>query len=875
MQRDSEFGAWLKGRRKSLDLTQAELASQVGCAVVTVKKIETAAQRPSKQMAERLAKVLAIPALEAAAFVAFARGLRATPPRMPASGVGAALAAHLPSPPTAFVGRSQELPQLMQLLDDPSCRLVTLVGLGGIGKTRLAIEAAQRQTAKLAQGAHFVSLALAGSADELLFACGEVLEFSFDGPQKPFDQLIHFLRDKTLLLLLDGFEHLLAARPLLAELLAGAPGLKLLITSRERLNVPGEWALPIEGMTYPQEAVAGSLEDYAAVRLFAQSARRALPRFSLSANAREVLRICQLVDGTPLALELAAVWVRLLPCAEIAERLTTGLDLLASPAPNAPERHRSLRRVFDQSWVLLASAEQLALAKLSVLRGAIDLEAAAEVGGASLPVVASLADKSLLGADGTGRYTLHELLRQYAAEQLAHLEAAPEHRRRAIDYLRRTAERASGAAAHREAAARLGQAIAIAEEVGDPDLLGRLHHARAQALLKVALWLEARPELEATLRLTETANTDQRVQALLELAEVSFFVHDLAGQRRLVGEALALAEAAQRNDLAVAVMVKQGWVETNDGKLQEAVSIYQRAVALGAEAEYDLGRSLYWQGRYREALATMRRAVELQQGNPVNLIWPLQDLGLILSANGRYAEAMQALDESRRLCREHESWPAEARSVANRAGCHLDVFDYAGSEALGEEARELARKADFVLSAVSAGIDLLFNYARRQAPERAEKLISEVMAAVEQASGSHGWLWHLRLAQAQAELALARGEWDEAVQLAETAFQNSCDRGRAKYQTLGLVTRARGLAALGRTREAMGDFLKALGVARPTGDPILFLRAAAGLLAVEGDPALAGEALGAAQRIRAALPNDAMRRSFEAAEPVQTVVRWR
>jgi len=873
MQRGSEFGAWLKGRRKALDLTQAELANRVGCAVVTVKKIETAAQRPSKQMAERLARVLTIPSPDQAAFVAFARGLSSTPPGALPPGIGAGLAHHLPSPPSAFVGRSPELRQLLQLLADPACRLVTLVGLGGIGKTRLAVEAAHRQSANLANGAHFVSLALVSSPDMLLFAFGNALEFSFDGPQTPLVQLIHFLRDKTLLIVLDSFDHLLAARPLLVELLAGVPRLKLLITSRERLNLPGEWVLPIEGMEYPRDVQDGHFEDYAAVQLFAQGARRALLGFSLSANARAVLRICQLVDGTPLALELAAAWVRLLPCSDIAARLATGLDFLASPVQDAPERHRSLRTVFDHSWVLLSSTEQIALAKLSVFRGPIDLEAAEQVGGASLPVVASLADKSLLSADGTGRYVLHELLRQYAADQLARVEVEPGHRQRAVAYLMRAADRASGAAAHRQAAALLSQAIAIAEEDGQQDLLGSLHHTRAQALVKVNLWLEARPALEAARMATAAAHLDQRVQILLELADVSFFIHDLAGQRQLVGEALALAEAAQRNDLAVAVMIQQGPVETNDGKLREAVSLYERAVALGGEAHYELGRTLYWQGRYIEALAHMRRAVELRQGDAVNLIWPLQDLGLTLAASGQYTEAVRVLDESRRLSREHEAWPAQARSVAILAGFHLDVFDYAGNEALAEEARELARAADFALSEVSAGLDLLFNFARRQEPERAEKLMPEVTAAVEKASGSHGWLWQLRLAQAQAELALARREWDEALRLAGIAVRISCDRGRDKYQTLGLITRAQALAALGRTRGAIVDLRNALDVARPTGDPALFLRAAAGLLAVEGDHALAGEAFATVRRIRAALPNDELRRIFEAAEPVRSLVR--
>ncbi|HVO70443.1 MAG TPA: helix-turn-helix domain-containing protein, partial [Aggregatilineaceae bacterium] len=760
MQPDNPFGNWLRQRRKALDLTQAELAQQVGCALVTMKKIETGVRRPSKQIAERLATVLAIEPSAQAAFVAFARELSATPPAGLAAGMGSGPAHHLPSQPTTFVGRSRELADIRQRLDDPDCRLLTLVGPGGIGKTSLAVEAAHQHSANFAHGAHFVSLALVDSADSLVFAIGNALEFSFSGPEASVVQLRNYLSDRTLLLLLDNFEHLLDAVPLLVDLLAGAPDLKLLVTSRERLNLRGEWVLPIEGMDYPQALDHQQLESYSAVQLFVQSARRVQPGFSLQSDTPDVLHICQLVEGMPLAIELAAAWVRLLPCSRIAERLASNLDFLVSPQRDVPERHRSLRAVFDKSWSLLSGIEQTALAKLSVFRGSFDLEAAEEVGGASLGLLADLVDKSMLRADGAGRYALHELLRQYAADQLTHQAVEADHQERAIDYLTHAAERASGAAAHRQAAALLGQAIAIAEEVDQSALLGELHHKRAQALLKVSMWIEARPDLEAAMMATGSDDPDQRVQILLELADVNFFQHDLSRQRQLVSEAVALAEAAQRGDLAAAAMVKQGLVETNAGNLKEAVSLYERALARGADAHHELGRTLYWLGCYTDALPHLRQAVELGHGDDVNQIFPLQDLGLALAATGQYAEAVRVLEEAGRLSREHEVWPLLARSFANLAGFHLDVFDYAGHEALAEEARELARSADFVLPEVSAGLDLLLNFARRWEVERAEKLVDEVAAAVEKASGSHGWLWRLRLAQARAELALARREWD-------------------------------------------------------------------------------------------------------------------
>ena len=333
------------------------------------------------------------------------------------------------------------------------------------------------------------------------------------------------------------------------------------------------------------------------------------------------------------------------------------------------------------------------------------------------------------------------------------------------------------------------------------------------------------------------------------------------------------AEAAQRGDLVVAAMVKLGEVESNVGNLEEAVSLFERALAQGGNAHHVLGRAYYWLGRYTDAVAHLRLAVELRQSQAINQIFPLQDLGLALVATGQYTEAVRVFGEAQQLSRAHEVWPLLARSVANLAGFHLDVFDYAGNESLAEEARALARSADFVLAEVSAGLDLLFNFARRKEVGRAAQLLAEVAEAVEKARGIHGWLWRLRLAQARAELAHARGDWDETLRLAEIALHTSRTVGRVKYQALALKTRAQALAARGCTPEAISDLRNALDITRPTGDPATFLQIAATLLAVEGDDALAREAYATAQRMSAALPNDEMRQIFAAAEPVQQIAR--
>jgi tetratricopeptide (TPR) repeat protein len=248
-------------------------------------------------------------------------------------------------------------------------------------------------------------------------------------------------------------------------------------------------------------------------------------------------------------------------------------------------------------------------------------------------------------------------------------------------------------------------------------------------------------------------------------------------------------------------------------------------------------------------------------------------MGLAFASTGQYAEAERVFDEARAFGREYEVWPLLARAIAMSAGFHLDVFDFAGNEALAEEARELGRSANFLPPVVSAGLDLLLNFARRQEVSRAEMLVDEVATVVEKTAGFHGWLWRLRLAEARAEIALARGDWEETLGLAEDAIDQSHVRGRVKYHAVGLETRAGALAGLGRTREAIADLHNAVELTRPSGDPAMFLRAAAALLKLEGDDALLAEAWAAAQRMAAALPNDEMRRGFQAAELVQLLSR--
>jgi predicted ATPase/DNA-binding SARP family transcriptional activator len=341
---------------------------------------------------------------------------------------------HLPTWLTPFVGRRGLVADVRQQLLVPDCRLLALVGPGGSGKTRLAVAAAEGVTDAFPNGVHFVALATVQSPEGIVPTIGQTLGFTFREREDPREQLLQYLRAKTLLLILDNCEHLLSQveapcadsagiTGIICDIAQAAPGVKLLVTSRARLNVEGEQLLPIRGMTLPEEVVADPAEALAssAVQLFAQAALRVQPTFRLSDdNLAQVIAICRRVAGLPLGIVLAAAWLRLLTPAEVVAELEGhGLDFLESDRHDLPDRQRSLRAACDYSWRLLNQREREVLAGLAVFRGGATYTAAQQVTSATLRDLRRLANASLVDRTPAGRYVLHELLRQYAEEKLA------------------------------------------------------------------------------------------------------------------------------------------------------------------------------------------------------------------------------------------------------------------------------------------------------------------------------------------------------------------------------------------------------------------------------------------------------------------------
>lgn len=325
---------------------------------------------------------------------------------------------NLPPESTPFVGRNDELAEIKRCLEET--RLLTLTGPGGIGKTRLALKAAGRATADFEDGIFFVSLAPIRSVGDIIQKIAEGVKFPLATHEDPIHQLLRYLRKKRLLLVMDNFEHLLDGVGTVSEILLAAPEVKILATSRERLNLQSETTFNVGGMSFPERLGSKDTLSYDAITLFVQSARKVAPGFDPSTRElRQIANICQIVGGMPLAIELAAAWLYILTVDEIAHELHRGLDILASEVRDAPERHRSIRAVFDHSWSLLSQTEQEIFMHLSVFRGGFTREAAQRVAGASLQLLAGLVNKSFLSHDpNSGRLEIHELLRQYAQERL-------------------------------------------------------------------------------------------------------------------------------------------------------------------------------------------------------------------------------------------------------------------------------------------------------------------------------------------------------------------------------------------------------------------------------------------------------------------------
>ncbi len=610
------------------------------------------------------------------------------------------LAIGLPFQPTSFIGRSDDLTKIANILGDPACRLLTLLGPGGIGKTRLALEVATRHTAAFADGVAFVALATVGTPNRIVSAIGDTLTLAFAEHPDPSADLIGYLRTRHMLLILDNFEHLLVGADLIADILAHAPRVTLLITSRERLNLQAEWLYDVEGLAYPsgdpleadlpQDLTA--LATYSAVQLFVQRATQVLPGFALAeATIATMIRICQHVAGMPLAIELAASGVRIMPIAAIEQQIRANLDILATTQRDVPARHRSMRAVFDHSWALLSDPERTLFSRLAIFRNGFTREAVTAVlrtepkglsvetqhsvlstqSSVLLTLLTALVDKSLVryessseraaaNAAATPRFVMLEPIREYALERLTASPDAEDIRRRHALYFTALAE---AALAQSETSTIDAIDAAVAQQRREHDNLraalqwacdtgaGLIGLRLAQALWR--FWRsygsisEGRAWLEQLLKLdqhpTDRTAIAARQRGLHAAAWLASDQHDYTQAAQLFEQSMALRRALGQTDGETAVLLNAARQARATGQYQRATTLLEDALAQHRAMSIHTAENT----PARQQTIGERMPVEqAERGLSYDELGQvLRELGLVLREQGEYARATALFEE--------------------------------------------------------------------------------------------------------------------------------------------------------------------------------------------------------------------------------------
>ncbi len=694
----------------------------------------------------------------------------------------------LPGSVTPLIGREDEETQIFRLLADPRRRFITLLGVGGIGKTRLALAMARRvvnDTLRVfLHGVIFVPLAGVDTFEQMIVAMAQRLGLTLQGSEAPEVQVLNHLRDRELLLVLDNFEQLIDPQSLhfLVQLLEEAPEAKLLVTSRVRLGLYNEQVYRLQGLSIPTTAVAtpAAASSYAGIRLWIETVRRHLPDYDVTADELPALvTIGRQVQGMPLAIELAAGWRSTLSAPEISASLASNLDFLSTDAPDLPERLRSMRAVFQTSWRLLRPPEQAIFPRLAVFRGGFTADLALAVAKAGPDTLAVLQDKSLISRSSEGRYTVHELVRQFAAEQLTATGQMGAIRQRHAAALLAAVEQIDPQA--RYAGSRPGLAAIAAES---ENVEAALHWCFAQGQERLGL------ELVAALRdfwhLANGWRAGSRWQAMALAVPPSD--ETLPARARVLNERgvllgsmgeIMLAQAAHRESLGIFTSL--------DWAIERAWTHYHLACP-----EYQDGDDAVCNALLFDALAVFRRA-----GDERGVAAVLQRL------------ALQMLDGEEDLV-QTEQFAGESLAIARRLDLRTEV---AGTLILlGEVAirQDNLTRAEAHLAeslSLSGPISGLRSWAlgklghvllKRGDLPKAKRTFQEALRIRQELGSIIGVAWML---EALGDVALATGEYSQAVQMFSSA---NALRTRQKMPLLSVDKRRFG-QAVQRARRVLGE----------------------------------------------------------------------
>jgi predicted ATPase/uncharacterized protein HemY len=675
-------------------------------------------------------------------------------------------------------------------LENPTCRLLTLVGPGGVGKTRLALQAAAEQVGGFLNGVFFVPLASVSSPQFLVTTIAEAIGFDFSGEQDSQVQLLNYLRGKEMLLVLDSLEHLLIPSPfddtqdkdegdegsgkLLVAILTQAPCMKILATSREPLNLQAEWLLEVQGLALPEPDATVGVEAYSAIQLFVETARRVYAGFTLAGEtAPSAIRICQLVEGMPLGIELAAAAVRVYPCEQIAVQIEQDLDFLSTSMRDVPPRHRSIRAVFDYSWRLLTSQEQTVFSQLTVFRAGFTLEAArAVIGQQSLTTerfLATLADRSLMQHWPDGRYSIHTLLCQYATEKLASLPSAQEAaaQRHAAFYMDFLAAQGSGEEASQRAAIRA-------------DL------ANIRAAWQ---WIAEKRDLATLERVAATLHNFYSAQSWFQegIGDFQFALDQLTGRPAATPEhALVLCDLLGRQ---ARMYIHIGQVETARFLLAETLShlhhvesATRRSSILGY-----LAITIYYAGDYGHAAELAEESLRLSEetGDQDGIAFALNFLGSCAKAQGEYAQAHRYFEQSVGVYHRLQDGIGAAMVLNNLGNLAQATHDYASAQRYYRECSDLFKAHDHVHGAATTLANAGRLALRQGAYDDAQQLLTESLTLKQEMNDQRGMAVAL---VSLGDVSVATGAYPDACEQLGRALTLAQQCGDVKLMLDGLVT---------------------------------------------------------------------------------------
>lgn len=632
---------------------------------------------------------------------------------------------------TPFIGRTLELAELSRLFAET--RLLTLLGFGGAGKSRLAVAFAREQVHLIRDGAVFIELAALDDASHIPRAVLEALKLEVSPQQVPLSQLLNYLKDKEVLLVFDNFEHLLEGSSLIIEILEASAASKAIVTSREALDFHAELIYDVGGLNYP-DAVIEAPEAYDAVTLFLRSARRANPNFTLTAeNKAAVIRLCQMVQGFPLGLELAASWLRLLGPQDIVEEVVRNLDVLAVSHKDLSERHRSMRAVFEHSWALLSDSEQEALKTLAVFRGGFSKDAAEVVTGTKLRTLLSLINKSLLQRTQEGRFERHVVVWQFSFEKLAeNRKQLTVFKRRHAEYF---AELAEKSASNLSGAKQLTYLENLDRELNnfraalnwthqeDPQLSLRLAAALSRYWEMRGYYTEGSNWLTKVLTLAKAvAYPELRASALNGLGNISRLQGNLPQARASLEESLSIYRQMGLEPNIAQVLSNLGLVLRTQGEYAQARELLLESLALQRKYTNDRGIAMvlnnlaivaFWYGDNGEAQHLLEESLTIVRKLEDNfgIANVLNNLGNALRCQGHYPAAQKVQEESLAIFRILKGQHGISQVLNNLAlvaielGRYDRAFDYLQEGlALKREAKDLMGEAQVLTNLGSVAL---------------------------------------------------------------------------------------------------------------------------------------------------------------------------